>query len=376
MICFGPEYSYGIFTSFYLNQGLGSASVVSLIGSVGAACVNLFGILSTTMMNNYGYQRVMLIGAVLYLVGFLLASFSLGLLPVLFLTQAAMYGIGASFAYYPALSAPNQWFEKKRGIATGVGVAGSGVGGVLYSIGTQQLLDRVGFEWTMRITAVFSFVCICAVIPLVKQRIKLTKTESRIDFTVFKQPLFNATLLCIVFFCIAFYIPTYYLPDFAVNVLNVDTVSASYLLTAHNGFAILGRLLIGVIADLILGRVNSLILVVFVHSISTLIWYFSSSLPVLYAFTFVNGFMSGAFWVVFPVVVAEFFGVEKLGGLVGILYTANAVGAIVGPAVAGAFRDHVGYGAMVLFCGALTLLSTVFAVTARVLFKPDLLRRV
>lgn len=55
------------------------------------------------------------------------------------------------------MSAPSQWFSKRRGIATGLAVSGSGLGGLAMSLVSQELLSHVGFAWTMRINAMFSF---------------------------------------------------------------------------------------------------------------------------------------------------------------------------------------------------------------------------
>ncbi|KAJ3355970.1 hypothetical protein HDU83_002255 [Entophlyctis luteolus] len=376
MTCFGPENSFGIFAAYYLEQGLASASAVSLIGSIGAGAINLFGILTTILMNRYGFRRIMAIGAIFYFLGFFLASFCEQSLVGLIFTQAIIYGAGASLAYYPALSAPNQWFDKRRGIAMGLGVAGVGAGGVLYSIGTEQLLDHVGFAWTMRTVAFFSFVSICAVIPFVQERERRPETAgTAIDVAILTTPLFLVTLLCILFFCISFYIPSFYIPDYAMNALGADSATSSYLLTAYNVSAIAGRVIIGFVADLCLGRTNSLVLVVLLHSLSTIIWHFSSTLTILYVFAVVNGFMSGAFWVVFPVVVGEVFGDNNVNNLVGILFTANTLGSLLGPSIAGLFRDHLGYQALILFCGCLTLLSAVFAACLRFMFKPVLFLR-
>ncbi|KAI8608107.1 major facilitator superfamily domain-containing protein [Chytriomyces sp. MP71] len=378
VVCFGPEYSYGVFTTYYLDRGLGSASAISIVGGLGAASVNGFGVLSTFLMAKFGYQRMVLIGATLYMVGFVAASFSGHSLALLCLTQSFLYGLGASFAYYPALSLPNQYFSKKRGIATGLGVAGAGLGGVIYSVGAQQLLNAVGFEWSMRIMGLVSFVALCAIAPLVKERVSsnpTTGTQERLGFFILKDAKFTTLLVCILFFCLSFYIPTYYLPDFAVTQLGIDPTPASYLLTAHNGAAILGRLSIGFIADLAVGRINTLLLVIFTHSLSTLIWYYAHTLQTLYAFTLINGFVSGAYWVAFPVSIAEVFGVARLGPLVGVLYSMNALGALCGPAAAGAFRDSVGYAGLILFCGGLTMVSGLFALCARLLLDANLWKR-
>jgi MFS family permease len=43
-----------------------------------------------------------------------------------------------------------------------------------------------------------------------------------------------------------------------------------------------------------------------------------------------------------PTVLAEFFGVRGLGGLVGLVYTAAGIGALVGPPLAGVLVDATG----------------------------------
>jgi MFS family permease len=48
---------------------------------------------------------------------------------------------------------PQTWFRQKRGIAGGLTVAGSSLGGVIFPLMVQHLLPQVGFGWTMRICA-------------------------------------------------------------------------------------------------------------------------------------------------------------------------------------------------------------------------------
>jgi hypothetical protein len=122
-------------------------------------------------------------GACFIFAGLFLASFSNQLYQY-YLTQGILYGIGASFTYFvslspftcimlyanncfgkPAVSIPSQWFDKRRGLATGIAVSGSGVGGLLLSIATAQLLNSVGLGWTLRITAIFAFGLFSTSIP-------------------------------------------------------------------------------------------------------------------------------------------------------------------------------------------------------------------
>lgn len=59
-------------------------------------------------------------------------------------------GIGASFM--PVIGLPNQWYDKNRGLAVSFSLSGHPVGGLIWPITIDQILnhDRVGFAWTMR----------------------------------------------------------------------------------------------------------------------------------------------------------------------------------------------------------------------------------
>ncbi|KAF9398803.1 hypothetical protein BGZ76_008031, partial [Entomortierella beljakovae] len=70
-----------------------------------------------------------------------------------------MFGIGASLVYYPAIGAPSHWFDAKRGLALGLAVSGTGLGGLALAPATQAMIDHVGVNWTLRILAL-----VCAVI--------------------------------------------------------------------------------------------------------------------------------------------------------------------------------------------------------------------
>ena len=58
-----------------------------------------------------------------------------------------------SFLFTPALATVSRYFVKHRGLALGITVSGSSIGGVIWPIMLDQLLnhDGVSFGWTMRI---------------------------------------------------------------------------------------------------------------------------------------------------------------------------------------------------------------------------------
>jgi MFS family permease len=63
--------------------------------------------------------------------------------------------------YYPVTSLTPVYFDRHRGFAMGIAMAGSGAGGLVLAPVTQSLLTRFGAPVTLRILGVWNFaVCI------------------------------------------------------------------------------------------------------------------------------------------------------------------------------------------------------------------------
>src|SRR5437667_129541 len=69
-----------------------------------------------------------------------------------FLAQGILLGSSMSFLVIPSLSTVSRHFMKHRGIAVGLSISGSSIGGVIWPIMINKLLnsDRVSFAWTIR----------------------------------------------------------------------------------------------------------------------------------------------------------------------------------------------------------------------------------
>lgn len=84
----------------------------------------------------------------------------------LYLTQGVMFGVGASFIFFPCLAAPQQWFTTRRGFAVGLTMSGSGIGGLVFSNFVQASISNLGFRWALRIEGFvcFALMVICTVL--------------------------------------------------------------------------------------------------------------------------------------------------------------------------------------------------------------------
>ena len=109
---------------------------------------------------------------------------------MLFLSQGLMKGIGASMVYMPPLSLIPQYFDKRRGLATGLVVSGVGMGGFALGPGTQAMLDKWGFRWALRITAGVAAVCFVVVAFAMRSRFPRLQGAPLLDLSKLKMRRF------------------------------------------------------------------------------------------------------------------------------------------------------------------------------------------
>lgn len=111
-----------------------------MIGGLEFAVALLIAPLVTIVTRMLGTQLTMLIGVTIHACGFIAASFATTILD-LYWTQGVMIGVGIGFLFIPSAAVLPQWFKKKRTLAQGFSSAGSGVGGIAFSLGTHSMID-------------------------------------------------------------------------------------------------------------------------------------------------------------------------------------------------------------------------------------------
>jgi MFS family permease len=139
---------------------------------------------------------------------------------------------------------------------------------------------------------------------------------------------------------IAIYVPFVYLPEFAHD-QGVSRVAAATLVGIIGGASVVGRMALGVVADrtgiMWLYKLCTLAL-----GLSYAVWILTSGYGWLVVFALTMGAAYGGLVALSPAVVAELFGVQGLGAVLGTLYTGSAISALVGPPLAGLVIDRSG----------------------------------
>ena len=160
--------------------------------------------LPTYVTRIYGTRVTLLIGVFLEALSLITASLTSEIWQ-LFLNQGLCFGLGMGFLFVGRcettvllmvfdMLTPNsvgiipQWFTTKRSLANGIGSAGSGLGGLVYSLATGAMIESIGLPWTFRILGIVAFIVnvICAC--LIRDRNEaIGASQLAFDYRLFKR---------------------------------------------------------------------------------------------------------------------------------------------------------------------------------------------
>lgn len=155
----GIATAFSEFKQSYKDRYLSSDAMTSLIGSLIIGSYLLVGPIVGGLCNKYEPRYVVILGSLISGVAFLVAPASPNIY-VFMLIYGVIGGIGFGMIYLPAIVVVGFYFESKRAMATGISVAGSGVGTFIMPIICQYAIANFGWEKTLWILAAFNFICV------------------------------------------------------------------------------------------------------------------------------------------------------------------------------------------------------------------------
>ena len=336
---FGVAYSFGaFFAPMAAEFGTGSGAT-SLVFSITACCWFLLGSVSGRAVDRVGPRPVLLIGAVA-LAGGLLATSAAQQLWVGYLGYGLGVGVAVACGYVPMVAVVSGWFERRRALAVGVAVAGIGVGTLAGAPLAATLIAEYGWRRAHLLLALGGSVLLVVAAVAARRPPRPVGEEPWALRDVVRTREFRAMYVATLLASIALFVPFVYLPTAAVA-NGVSSVAAAALIGVIGVASVVGRLAIGALADRV-GRVRTFQASFAVLAASFLIWLVGGSWPWLSAFAVVLGTGYGGWIALQPTVLAQLFGTRGLGGLVGLVYTAAGVGALIGPPLAGVLVDATG----------------------------------
>jgi OFA family oxalate/formate antiporter-like MFS transporter len=359
-MCLGATYSWSVFVRPIRELTGLSQGIAQLPFTTFYFAFPITLLFSGRILNSLGPRRCALIGTALFGTGWALAGIGGPSSFVAVVLGIGIFaGIGVGFAYVVPIAVGNKWFPRQPGLVTGIGVAGFAVGAALVGLSGEAIMLRGGAT-PFQALALLGLSFLVLGLPAAAQmafpdgaRIAPGPSPRRRELlrSVEFRQLFPAMVAGLA-------------AGFAVNT-NLKDLSPAGLpaagVTAVSVFAIanaVGRIAWGWIFDRGLPssiiRLNLLAQAVVLGGVGFLI----GGLPSLLVFAGLAGFNYGGMLVLYASTVARRWGVEHVGQVYGLLFTANIVAAPA-PMLAGFSLD--GFGS---FLPAFLLLAAFAAGTA------------
>jgi MFS family permease len=322
-----------------------------------------FGFVAGWMVDRFGPRRLMMAGilmAGIALIGLGSIS-SLGMFYFFYLFNALGYVCGGPLPNQVLLS---RRFDKSRGKAMGIAYLGIGFGGAAVPWISHALVDHFGWQAALRILGVLIIVIALPMAFLVKES---APTEQDKKLAVASGPVTSAFkslpfyLLVVGSMCsIAAVSGTQQnLKLFLSLDQHYAQAASAQVLSLVLTFSIVGRLLMGWLADRVPKKYVMLLIYLLVAGAIPFLFFASAKIAVS-IFAVVFGIGLGGDYMIIPLMTAEIFGVRILGRLLGVILTADGVAEAASPWLIGRLRDVTGsYQSSFLVLIGMALLGAV-----------------
>jgi MFS family permease len=155
-VVLGLQYSFGVLYRALLADVAfsgGGRSDAAWVGSLAASLMLGMGSLTGELVNRFGTRPVVGFGSILVCSGFLLSSFVTDL-RLLYVTYGVLVGTGFSLSFAPSVMIVSRYFKKRRALATGFAVSGSGLGTFILGPISQLLIEAGGWRYCMRVLGI------------------------------------------------------------------------------------------------------------------------------------------------------------------------------------------------------------------------------
>lgn len=336
----GTGFSYGVLVlPVSLDLGIGQGTV-SGVFALTIMVFFLMGAPAGLLADRIGTRAVVMLGALAMGGGLLLTAIASGA-AALYLGHGVLVGAAMSSSFIPLTAVVSALFLRHRSIAVGVAVSGIGLGTLVMAPLLATLIRLLGWRDTYLVLAALSTVVLLGCALLLDQPRRhpraaapLSESMRAVDYRV----MYASQVLLSV----AIFTPFAHLPALAES-SGVGSVRAAGLVGLIGAASVVGRLALGPVADRF-GVFPTYRACFAAIGVSFALWFWpGDGYPPLVLHAIVFGVGYGGFVALLPGLVAHRFGIERLGGLLGILYTSHVFGAGLGPLATGMLIERYGY---------------------------------
>ena len=353
------------------------------IFSAGLATLAIFTIIGGRLQKKYGPKKIALLGGVLLGLGYIIAGFVGANFILKLIGIGIIGGAGIGLAYVVPIGVGIKWFPDKKGLVSGLAVAGFGFGAFIWILlarppsllGFQGLITVQNGVYTIAnidsafrlYGLIFFFLVLLGAIVMrnppegwkpknwnpskeESNNSKKNKSNSLLPKEMLRTKQFYLIWAMFLIGALAGLMVIGNIQNFAKNPIegfmgygftqseafDFAVIGAAVCLPIFNG---LGRIIWGQASDKI-GRKKAIITMCLFQGIMMSIFFFTTSNPIIfYVAAALIGFNFGGNFALFPSATADSFGAENVGLNYGYVFTAYGIGGVIGPILAGAVQD-------------------------------------
>lgn len=385
-LALGAIYAWSVFTPSLTAEGWAKADT-QWVFAIGLVSFAVFMVFAGKKIATWGPQKLTFLGGIVLGLGYLIAGLFGGtsFWPLVILI-GLVGGAGIGFAYVVPIAVGMRWFPDKKGMITGLAVAGFGFGAMLWvklAGSWGHLIENIGLSSTFTTYGIiFAIMVIVGGLwmkfppvgwkPEGFEEATAGKTGSSDDKEFSSSEMLKKPQFYLIFFTFVVsagaglmsigLMKLYPMEALQANGLSMAEASAiagtamAVFFSLANG---IGRIVWGMLSDK-LGRKTSIIIMTATQGILVILFtYMAGSEILLYLGATLIGFNFGGNFALFPTITADTFGAKNVGQNYPFVFLAYGVGGILGPILGGMMGDIGNFSMAFTISGIAVIVGTV-----------------
>jgi len=350
-VIFGVSYSFAAFFENFAKEFAAQRADVSWIFGLCGLVYFVLGAGGGMLADRWGPRMVCMTGMVFIAMGLFLTSLAQSLTTV-YLSYGLLVGLGIALVYTPSIACVQPWFNKRRGLASGIASAGVGAGTLILPVVVSYLLIEVNWREALQLMSAGVLLIGLTAGFLLKRAPNLSGNTSgqlpglTLSATL-KTPSFKWLYMGTLLGAPVMFVPFAHISA-AARDAGVPDAQAVGLVGLIGIGSLVGRFAIGWLADR-MGRIKTLMLMQGLMGLSYLVWAGAQDRWMFAAFALWFGLSYGSIVSLLPAICMDLFGGRAVSAIIGTLYTGAALGNLLGPVLAGQVFDMTQSYALVIW---------------------------
>ena len=350
-VIFGVSYSFAAFFENFAKEFAAQRADVSWIFGLCGLVYFVLGAGGGMLADRWGPRMVCMTGMVFIAMGLFLTSLAQSLATV-YLSYGLLVGLGIAFVYTPSIACVQPWFNKRRGLASGIASAGVGAGTLILPVVVSYLLIEVNWREALQMMSAGVLLIGLTAGFLLKRAPNLSGSTSgqlpglTLSATL-KTPSFRWLYMGTLLGAPVMFVPFAHISA-AARDAGVPDAQAVGLVGLIGIGSLVGRFAIGWLADR-MGRIKTLMLMQGLMGLSYLVWAGAQDPWMFAVFALWFGLSYGSIVSLLPAICMDLFGGRAVSAIIGTLYTGAALGNLLGPVLAGQVFDMTQSYALVIW---------------------------